>query len=231
LGEGEGVYAYARHQIAVAALPDQETMLVLQYATISKEITLDAIKGFGIKIPNDLFNGSKRRYTTVDGTCLDFAGNPGCADDRHLAADRVCVDGKIAVFALYGAEGLTIHRPAQPQIILHKGHGPWLSSLYADEICGEIVLENRRYMPGTVVLDDGFAVAVSGDLRAACHADVSAGSAVRQVTFTRGNKTWGFAANFGSTPAAVAMPAGAFVLAGTSDLAPGGALLWQQSLI
>lgn len=231
LGEGEGVYAYARHQIAVAALPDQETMLVLQYATISKEITLDAIKGFGVKVPNDLFNGSKRRYMTADGTCLELAGNPGCADDRHLAADRVCVDGKLAVFALYGADGLTIHRPAKAQIILHKPHGPWLSSLYADEICGKVVLENQRYTPGTVVLDDGFAVAVSGDLKAECDAELSADSTVRQATFTRGNKTWGFAANFGSTTVSVAVPAGAFVLAGSSELAPGGALLWQQSLI
>ena len=207
-------------------------MLILQYATISKEITLDAIKGIGIKIPNDLFNDSKRRYTTADGSCCELVGNPGRADDRHIATDRVCVDGKLAVFALYGAaEGLTIHRPAKAQIILHKPHGPWLSSLYVDEICGKLVLENQRYMPGTVALDDGFAVAVSGDLNAQCQAEPLSADAVRQVTFTRGNRTWGFAANFGTTQTSLALPAGAFVLAGDSELAPGGALLWQKNVI
>lgn len=229
-GEGEANYPYARHQIAVAALPDEETMLVLQYARACKEVTLNAVKGLGVKVPNDLFNGCKRRYTMADGQCLELAGNPGCADDRPLTGDRVCVDGKLALFALYGAEKLTIHRPAEPQIILHKKNRPWLSSLYADEICGKLVLENKRYLPGTLLLDDGFAVAVSGDLQAECTAAAPADSALRQVSFARGRRRWGFVANFGDEPASVSVPAGAQILVGSSELLPGKALLWQEEL-
>ncbi len=157
LGEGEGEYHYARQQTVCAALPDGKTMLVMDYAVITKEITLQLIKGLGLKMPNDLFNGSKRHY---QGNNFDevLPGNPGRDDSRIIDSDYLVIDGELSVQNVYGSDKLTLYRPAEPQIIIRKPHGPWLHSLYADEICSVFTPGPRRYRPGTVVIDCGAAV-------------------------------------------------------------------------
>ena len=55
---------------------------------------------------------------------------------------------------------MTIHRPAEPPIIIRKTYGPWLTSLYADEICSAFERGFRRCRPHEIVIDTGTAVAV-----------------------------------------------------------------------
>lgn len=228
LGEGEGVYSYARHRIAVAALPDAKTMIVLEYARITKEITLDMVKTACVKLPNDLFNGSMRTYHAPGHPDLELRGNPGCEDNHTIFADRLGIDGKMNLFHIYGCDGFTIHRPAQPSIRLHKPHGPWLTSLYADEICGGVSLENRRYRPGAVLLDDGFAAAAGGTLSEPAFRVIPQAGLLRLVEFVSEGRSYLFAANFGEAAAIPELPYEAELLAGSPGLPPGTAALWRR---
>lgn len=134
-GEGEGVYAYASHRTACAALPDGKTMLFLEYAVMTKEATIDEIKGMSLKMPNDLFNGGKRVYRAPGNVEIELPGNPGSTDSRTVSSDRLSIDGALNVYSLYGSDTLTIRRPASREIVIHRKNGPWMYSLYADEIC------------------------------------------------------------------------------------------------
>ncbi len=159
LGEGEGKHPYAKQQTVAAALPDGKTMLILDYAVITKEITLRQIRGLSLKMPNDLFNKSQRRYRG-EGFDEILAGNPGKDDTRKIGSSWLVIDEALAVRNVYGADGLTIYRPEAPSIIIKKESQPWLHSLYADEICSIFNPEIKRYLPKTVVLDCGAAVSV-----------------------------------------------------------------------
>lgn len=159
LGEGEGEYDYARQQTVCAALPDGRTMLVLDYGEIIKEITLKMVKGLNLKVPNDLFNGSKRRYRGR-GFLEELPGNPGMDDTRIIDSPYLVIDDVLSVLNIYGGKKLTIHRPAEPPIIIRKTYGPWLTSLYADEICSAFEQGFRRCRPHEIVIDTGTAVAV-----------------------------------------------------------------------
>lgn len=161
LGEGEGEYPYARQQAVCAALPDGRTMLILDYAEITKEVTLQLIKGLNLKIPNDLFNGSKRRYRG-ENFMETLPGNPGKEDTRVIDSKYLTVDDRLSVLNIYGSEKLTVYRPAAPQIIIKKPHPPWLHSLYADEICSVFRPGVRRCRPRETVIDCGAAV-TAGD--------------------------------------------------------------------
>ncbi|MDD4097349.1 MAG: hypothetical protein PHC30_01135 [Lentisphaeria bacterium] len=230
VGEGEAAYDYARHHLAVAALPDSSTMLVLEYAVSTVEVTLKAIKGYGVKIPNDVFNGRKRYYQTPGGQAMVTESTPGHEETRRLKTDRVGIDGQLAVIAIYGAEdGLVLHRPADRTIVIKKNWGPWLHSLYVDEVCGKLVLGHQRVLPGAVLLDGGFAIALRQDLAGPQVKQIPQPGLLRAVEFSADGKTYLFAANFGGEPAAVNLPATyRRRLAGRELLAPDTAALWVR---
>lgn len=158
-GEGEEEYQYARQQIVCAALPDGKTMLVMDYAVIIKEITLQMVKGLCLKMPNDLFNASRRHYRG-DGFDEILTGNPGRDDTKIINSKYLIIDDELSVQNVYGSEKLTLYRPAEPQIIIRKQYGPWMTSLYADEICSTFSAGIRRWRPKEVVIDCGTAVTV-----------------------------------------------------------------------
>lgn len=225
MGEGEGVYAYAKHRTACAALPDGKTMLFLEYASMTKEATIVEIKGMSLKLPNDFFNGETRVYRTPEET-LELAGNPGRRDDRVVAADRLSADGALNIFNLYGDKAFTIRRAPERTVIIHRKNGPWMPSLYVDEICNTFREKCGRVMPGTVVLDGGYAVAAGGELETPEFKRIPQPGLVRVVEFRNESGRWFFAANFGGEAAETPeLPAGAKLLAGS--LEPGCAALWQ----
>ncbi len=230
VGEGEVPYDYAKHHIAVAALPDASTMLVLEYAETTFEVTLKAIKGYGVKIPNDVFNNQKRYYQMPDGRAFVTEPMPGQEETRRLQCDRIGIDGRLAVFALYGAEdGLALHRPADRTIVIRRNSGPWLHSLYVEEICGKLTLGHQRVPPGTVLLDGGFAIALRKDLKSPQTALIPQTGRLRAVKFTADNKTYVFAANFGEVAATPDLHGmNLQKIAGPDILAPGGAALWIE---
>lgn len=227
-GEGEGVYSYARHKSACAALPDGKTMLFLEYAEMIKEATLQEVSGMNLRIPNDLFNGETRTYRIPGGNEFTLAGHPEHAEEHVVAADRLSIDGELNVFLLYGGKNLLIRRKAgRSGAIIRHQHGPWMGSLGIDEIsCGGKTCPCRP-LPGELLLDDGYAVAAGGQLEEPVFRRIPQPELLRMVEFRNGDGCWLFAANFGSNPVAAEIPENFTLLAGS--LSPGCAALWQKA--
>lgn len=230
-GEGESIHEYAVHKIAVAALPDGKSMIVLELAKMTFETTLAAVKGICVKIPNDIFNGSKRIYVAQNGrkfTKYELDSNPGVESVVELGSKKVSVDGKLSIAAVYGTESLRIHRPASQTIVVKKQHAPWLTSLYVDEICGEIRQDYHRWMPGDVVIDDGFVISVSAVALECRKPAVKQPAMVRSAQVVTEAGTFTFIANFGDSSTCYNPPQNGRLIAGSLDLAPNTAALWQQ---
>lgn len=202
LAEGEAEYAFARQQLAVAALPDGKTMLIFDRTVITKETTITAAYGVNLKIPNDFFNGLERRYAGADFTAR-LPGRPKAADDRATGSRILNIDGRLSVFLLYGGGELTIVRPPEPIVRLTRY--PYLPSLYADRIA--VPAPPRRRRSGEVVIDCGYAVAADTTAAAALSSRFRALALPglgRGAEFTAfDGVTYRFLANFGDTPIAV----------------------------
>ena len=152
LGEGEVEDAFARHNVAFAALPDNATVICLQYAETTRRIYLRKIKSLGLKMPNDIFNDSKRKYYSTKGN-IELKSCPESEELINLNSSWLNIDDCLSVFNLYGGNGLNIYRPAERQISLINK--PKMSSLYADEICSEFNAENTLVPPRQAVIDTG----------------------------------------------------------------------------
>ena len=150
------------------------------------------------------------------------SGNPSTR--KRYDNGYLLVDDALAVTALYGTDKLTVYRPAIPPIVIRKAHGPWLHSLYADEICGHCSTENQRLMPGAVAFDDGFAVTAAKLAEPAKFRPETAG-ALRRVEYESDGAAYLLIANFGDETSTPPLPAGAKLLAGSPELEPGAALL------
>ena len=195
--EGEEISTFARQQFAVAALPDGETLIVLEYSTVLREITFDRISGVNWKVPNDLFNGNRRLYT--GGAFRRELVFPAPADEViDCGTDRLTVDDRLSLFLLYGADSLKIRRA--PQRNVRTFRFPFLSSLYADVIGFEA--PPRRARSGEVLLDTACAVSAVNAAEAAKirFRVLTLPGKCRGVEFTgRNGKTFRFTANFGDS--------------------------------
>ena len=160
LGEGEVEDAFAKHSIAFAALPDNATVVCLQYAETTRRIYLRKIKSLGLKMPNDIFNDSKRKYYSAEGE-VELTGCPATEELIKLNSSWLNIDNCLSVFSLYGGDELNIYRPAERQISLINK--PKMSSLYADEICSEYKAENTLVSPRQAVIDTGAVLMVGID--------------------------------------------------------------------
>ena len=152
LGEGEAEDVFAQHGIVFAALPDNKTVICLQYAETTRRIYLPYVKGLGLKMPNDLFNDFKRKYSSEEGT-TELNGCPDKEAIIKLKSSWLNIDDCLSVFTIYGDKHLTIYRPAERQIKIKDK--PTLSSLYADEICSEFKANRNIEPPNKVVIDTG----------------------------------------------------------------------------
>ena len=158
LGEGEIEDVFAQHGIVFAALPDNQTVVCLQYAETSRRIYLQSIKGLGLKMPNDLFNDFKRKYVSADGS-IELKGCPGKEEIIKLKSPWLNIDDCLSVFNIYGDEHFTIYRPAERQIKIK--YQPILKSLYADEICSQFTADGTIVPPNKILIDTG-AVLMTG---------------------------------------------------------------------
>ena len=207
--EGEEISTFARQQFAVAALPDETTLLVLEYTDVLREITFDRITGINWKVPNDLFNGNERRY--------DFAGNhrifrcPASADELlDTGCDRVTVDNRLSLMLLYGADSLKIHHFVQQNV--RTTRFPFLSSLHADVIGFDA--KPRRARAGEVLLDTGCAMATlnSEDASKIRWKRLELPGLCRGIEYwNQDGKHYRFTANFGSERCEGLEPGGAWL--------------------
>ncbi len=157
LGEGEDRYEIARHFTAAAALPDDRTLLVLQKATMLKDSVLSAVQGLSLRIPNDVFNGCRRRCRAGRRELI-LEGNPGREENISLPCRSISIDDCLSVVRLDDDEGFTIHRPATRQIAIRRPSPPLMASLYAEEICTTCRTEPAFHPQGSVVIDTACAL-------------------------------------------------------------------------
>lgn len=142
------------HQYAVAALPDDCTMVVLQYASIPIRGYFSEIKGLKLNVPNDLFNGYQRHYHFEGGELCLRGDAAEAVTDLHSM--WVNVDDTIGAVAIYGAEGFSIYQAGR-----RRASG-YADSLYFDELCAPCHVGTCALNPG-VVLDCGNAVLAGAD--------------------------------------------------------------------
>lgn len=157
IAEGSMEERLAEVRLAVAALPDGHTVLVIQHARAMLRAALHAVKGVNLCLPNDLFNGSQRVYQGAFGTKKIQGGDLEREEVLDLGGNWVNVDDRLGLVLGYGEGNLQMHRPAGRQLGLV--HGPdACGSLHADSVCAPCRVETSICDRGEVLFDLGCAV-------------------------------------------------------------------------
>lgn len=199
VGEGQKDDVVAETQIVCAALPDNASVLYMQYSKAPKRVYVKSVKGLMLTIPNDIFNNGSRQFI-LPHEKRTFNSLQAPFGPLELHSRMLNIDGKINVELFYGADSLTLNRPASRQIeIRYKRDGG--GNLYAEEICSKCFSGLIKFEPGELLLDECFAVQ-SGKLPSKSNfADIdieTISEACRFAAF-RGSddKIYALAANFG----------------------------------
>ena len=197
LAEGWRGTDMAVHQVVFAALPDDQTVLGLEYCRLNgARGLLRQVKGLHLNLANDLYNGFSRTVSTPAG---EMALQSPPAQDQVFAMGSTwaCIENKLGVIGLYGADELVVSRSAQRR-------GGTFQSLFVDEFCFPYLPGPLWVDAGAVVLDCGWAVLSGADAARTGQAAgefqrlPAAGDAVRLVTYRGANRTqYLLAANFG----------------------------------
>ncbi len=204
------------HRYAVAALPDDRTMIVLQRCVSPIRCWLSELKGLKLNLPNDIFNGGRRRYEVADGA-LELSGRGTGTTD--LNSRWVCVDGRIGAVGIYGAESFAVYQAGR------RRAAEYGDSLFYDELCFPCKVETTCADPGEVLLDCGTAVLSGAD--AAETASAAAGAErlqcaheeVRMVQIIGADALrYVLTANFGDSSATVTVAADSLSDVVTGDL-------------
>ena len=152
LQEGWSGGESALHTLVFAALPDDRTVLGVQFCrtTEKRHTLLRAVKGLHLNLPNDLYNGFARTLETEGGTVRLEAPAPR-EETIPLGSRWAVVEGRLGVVGIAGAQTLAISRETERR-------GGTLESLYVEEIGFPMEREGRLVAPGETVLDVAWAV-------------------------------------------------------------------------
>lgn len=154
--EGCVISDMARTQIVFCALPDDQTVVGLQFSrALDKRAFPLEIKGLHWCLPNDLFNDFKRTLHTAQGT-QQLSSPPDRDGVAALGSLWANVDDVIGVVGLYGAPELSVCRTARRRAGKFR-------TLFVEEICLGCELGARPIEPDTVILDCGWAMLSSAD--------------------------------------------------------------------
>jgi hypothetical protein len=161
LGEGEEDNTpVAEQKIAFAALPDDNTVVCFQAATMKKTRYTAKVAGISWKIPNDVYNGFKRKYTTSTGA-FELTGGPQPeVDVINLDSLWLMIDDCMSIHQVYGGD-LQLNRPEKRNIQVFGK--PLLTSLYCDEICCSLESEAKLHIAGEKMYDTGFVLRLGND--------------------------------------------------------------------
>ncbi|MEN6301781.1 MAG: hypothetical protein ABFD96_03610 [Armatimonadia bacterium] len=210
-GEGWTSPERAPHQLAVAALPDDRTMIVLEYATVGIRTYLTEVKGLKLNVPNDLFNGFKRNYYSESGhTRLEGKAEGVTA----LESRYVNIEDTIGVISVYGGDTISVCQAGKRRASGYE------DSLYYDEVCSPCEVGLWDVPPGTVVLDCANVVLSGTDSQETCAAAdgvkrLETAGLLRAVQVPGADGAeYVLVANFGEEP--VECPAEGAIIAGES---------------
>jgi hypothetical protein len=162
--------AVALHQVAFAALPDDHTVVRLEFARLEhRRCYLQGWEGVMLEIPNDIFNHGRRTYECALGrvTLEAYVGTPKVTD---LKSNWVSVEDKIGLIGLYGA---------QTWSVLQRGHrigGRSLGSILTDTLCFQLSVKSHDLFGPLIVLDNGSIIIASVDARSTAAIAASAGA-------------------------------------------------------
>jgi hypothetical protein len=222
--EGTDPEGTARTQLVFAVLPDDATVVVLQRAQTLKPVYLNEVAGLYLNIPNDLYNGGTRTYRMA-GATRTLAGAGGAQEpvaETLDCGDRLEIEGRIAVQALYGGS-LTLRRPGQRLVNLHhnvplafSGAG---ASLYCDLLCLPYVDAQAFYEKDVQLFDIGAVITIDGASPATLLSPAGAPEKILAVTGMDGRR-YLLAANFGASETTIRLPDAARGAEGLSGARP-----------
>lgn len=161
LSEGMEKDNLARKHIAFAALPDDSTVLAIQYARAINRARTREIAGLNLNVPNDIYNGCVRTFVYNNGDLTLHGGGDTREFETVALGSYASVDEKIAIAS---AEPLTLVRREGRQVGLKTA--PDVGTLYCEEICSSYKREKRTYGRGEDIFTAHFAIAVGGDKEA-----------------------------------------------------------------
>lgn len=184
--------AIARQQLVFAALPDDMTTVILQYAVIPKRTYIQSVKGINYNMPNDVYNGFKRTYFYEDGKieAEHFGGRENLTD---LKSRWINIDNKLGIVTGYDNKTLSLYRPGKRQITIKRpGHQDNLQNSYTEHLSCDVIATDVCLSPkwrnqGDVVLDTSallFAGCSAEETKKKAHTQ-SKGIYVENDAFTR----------------------------------------------
>lgn len=201
ISEGWRAEDAAVHRLVFVALPDGRTVVGLQHCRDADRRTyVREVQGLHLNIPNDLFNRFERKLDTASGTVA--LGRPERDEVLDLRGRWACIDGRVGVVGLYGAESLAISRSA-------RRRGGKLHSLFVDELAWPLRGETWAAGPSEAILDAGWMVCSGVDAATTaglCEANAEprldgAGPDMRAVRVSSPDgRNWLVAANFSDHP-------------------------------
>ncbi|HHN45909.1 MAG TPA: hypothetical protein ENN09_00570, partial [Planctomycetes bacterium] len=148
LDEGWKAAETARHILVFSALPDGRTAVRLERAELPpRRVYVAGWAGVKLEIPNDLFNGGKRRYAGTNGV-IELASHEGARRLVGLDSKWVCVDGAIGLVLVYGAEGWSILQRG----VRMGGHA--YGSILTDALCCGISDEPQDFAGPAALIDN-----------------------------------------------------------------------------
>jgi hypothetical protein len=173
----------AVHHLAVAALPDDRTMLTIEVVRVGEfPAVVRAVNGMHLNLPNDCMNDSHRELHTASGTITLNAGEADGLQSLHSRWAQLAP--RLGVVGLQGGESLAIDRSRQRR-------GGAYRSLHVEEVVWGAQRGIQRVTAGSDVLDAAWLVRSGGDANdtATCaelnpHAARELGPDLRAVSVT-----------------------------------------------
>ncbi len=158
LPEGWEAPEALKHRYAVAALPDERTMIVIEHCAAPFRCYLSEVKGLKLNVPNDIFNDMRRTYAHEGGTITvrgDHTARTIPLDSRWIS-----IADTIGAIAIYGSDEMTLYQAGA------RRASEYADSLYYDELCfpcvvpalGDADLPYLEFAPDEVILDCAGAV-------------------------------------------------------------------------
>ena len=156
LGEGESAYPVLHRVCTAEALPDGRTLRLSDCIVCIKETTLPAgFRTLNLQIPNDIYNAHRRTYAGENGFSYESCSYPDATTIVPTGSTSLTIDGALTVRSLSG-KPLHIRRSARQGALLYTA----MTSLYVEEVCTAVSDESVHLMPGDVLCDEQYEVAV-----------------------------------------------------------------------
>lgn len=201
------------------ALPDDNTVVVLQYAKALLPCYVTDLSALNLRLPNGPFNGHQRIFYTENNQAIiseTYTSQPVGETLAENSANWINIDDKLGVTAIYGGSPALSRSPKQETYML-KGDKTLLPGgfLYCD-----IIAQKRFFQPtlqeencemfdcGAVIRTETSEQTRKGSLGAAKRLEVDTVARIRAVEVLGADgKTYLITANFTKDPQRFSLPA------------------------